>query len=216
MGVFFSTILALGLVTTDTVQLKYELLTGSKPSYDVFQKAMIGYGHISERYTLNSEKKYLTIVDFNIPSSEKRLWIIDLASNQTLFHTYVAHGKNTGGLMAEHFSNTPHSNQSSLGFYITDQTYYGQNGYSLRLDGIEKGINDNARKRAVVMHGAWYAEQSFIDKHGRLGRSFGCPAVPASEHKEVIDLVKENTVLYLHDDSDLYLKKSQFMSSKPD
>lgn len=193
---------------------RYAVIENAKPSYEVFEKAMLGYNQISNEFTLNPDKQYITIIDFDLPSSKKRLWIIDLESNQTLVHTYVSHGKNSGGLMAEYFSNTVNSNQSSLGFYITDNTYYGKNGYSLRLDGIEKNINDNARTRAVVMHGAWYAEESFIQKYGRLGRSFGCPAVPSSLHQKVIDLVKEFTVLYIHDDSEFYKKNSQYLTSE--
>ena len=115
----------------------------------------------------------VSIIDFSKPSTELRLFIIDLKNQKLLYHTLVAHGKNTGANMATKFSNNKGSNQSSLGLYRTGESYQGKHGYSLRLDGLETGFNDNARSRAVVIHSAWYVSENFIKKHGRLGRSWG-------------------------------------------
>ncbi len=150
----------------------------------------------------------VTIIDFSLPSTEKRLFILDLKKQEILYHTLVAHGKNTGGNMATKFSNNKGSNQSSLGLYRTGESYQGKHGYSLRLDGLEEGFNDNARSRAVVMHSASYVSESFITRHGRLGRSWGCPAVPVEFSKEIIDLIKGGSCLYIYADDISYLENS--------
>jgi hypothetical protein len=150
----------------------------------------------------------VTIIDFSKPSTEKRLFILDLKKQQILYHTFVAHGKNTGANMATKFSNNKGSNQSSLGLYRTGESYQGKHGYSLRLDGLEKGFNDNARSRAVVMHSASYVSESFIKRHGRLGRSWGCPAVPVEFSEEIIDLIKGGSCLYIYADDISYLENS--------
>ncbi|MCK5692651.1 MAG: murein L,D-transpeptidase catalytic domain family protein [Bacteroidales bacterium] len=150
----------------------------------------------------------VTIIDFSKPSTEKRLFILDLRNQQVLYHTFVAHGKNTGANMATKFSNNKGSNQSSLGLYRTGESYQGKHGYSLRLDGLEKGFNDNARSRAVVMHSASYVSESFIKKHGRLGRSWGCPAVPVEISEEIIDLIKGGSCLYIYANDINYIENS--------
>ena len=188
----------------------YEMLGDIKPSKAAWDMALKGYNQISQKYDLNKNKPYLTVIDFTLPSTEKRLWLIDVSNNSVLIHTFVAHGKNTGDLVAELFSNKLSSYQSSLGFYITGGTYVGKNGYSLYLDGIEKGINDKARERAIVMHGAWYANASMIEKFGRLGRSYGCPSVPEEIHRELIDTISEKTVLFIYHSSPSYSKSSIF------
>jgi hypothetical protein len=129
-----------------------------------------------------------------------------------IYQDYIAHGKNTGNLMAEKFSNTPHSNQSSLGFYKTAETYHGKHGLSLKLDGLEIGINDMARQRAIVIHAAKYAEESFIKKYGRLGRSFGCPALPAQNYDEIIELIKGGTLLFIYFPESRYLENSSVLN----
>lgn len=138
---------------------------------------------------------------------------MNMETKKVLFNTYVSHGKNTGGEFANKFSNTVNSLQSSLGFYVTAETYYGKNGLSLFIDGMEKGFNSNARKRYVVIHGADYAEPNFIDRIGRLGRSYGCPAVPNTIAKEVIDTIKEESVVYIHKNNKEYLEKSTLLNS---
>jgi hypothetical protein len=150
----------------------------------------------------------VTIIDFSLPSTEKRLFILDLRNQQILYHTFVAHGKNTGVNMATKFSNNKGSNQSSLGLYRTGESYQGKHGYSLRLDGLENGFNDNARSRAVVMHSASYVSESFIKRHGRLGRSWGCPAVPVEFSKDIIDLIKGGSCLYIYADDINYMEHS--------
>ena len=157
---------------------------------------MIGYNSFN---LIN--KKVLTLIDFSKPSTEERLFIIDVENRKLLFQTFVAHGKNSGVNIATRFSNRSGSLKSSLGFFITAETYYGKHGYSLRLDGMEKGINDNARKRAIVVHGAKYVSDDFIRKYNRLGRSWGCPAVSDDLSKEIIDLIKDGSCLFIYANS---------------
>jgi len=183
----------------------------SIPAMPVFEKAIKGYEKLNEDGKVG--KKILTVVDFGLSSTKKRMWIMDMETKEVLFNTYVSHGKNTGGEFATNFSNTVNSLQSSLGFYVTAETYYGKNGLSLFIDGMEKGFNSNARKRYVVIHGADYAEPNFIDRIGRLGRSYGCPAVPNTIAKDVIDTIKEESVVYIHKDNKDYLSNSALLNS---
>ncbi|RIJ41814.1 murein L,D-transpeptidase catalytic domain family protein [Pontibacter oryzae] len=180
-------------------------------SYDVFHKAVVGFQNFKRLKMISPSKSILSVVDFNKPSSEKRLWIIDLKSKKVLFNTLVAHGRNTGEAKATQFSNTPNSNMSSLGFYLTDATYYGKHGLSLRLQGMDEGFNTNAMSRAIVVHGADYATESFVKKYGRLGRSLGCPSVPSEVSKEVILTIKDKSVLYIHGNDTNYA--SRFLDS---
>lgn len=182
----------------------------SIPAMPVFEKAVKGYTELQANGKVG--KKILTVIDFGLSSKKKRMWILDMESKKVLFNTYVSHGKNTGGEFATKFSNTVNSLQSSLGFYVTAETYYGKNGLSLFIDGMERGINSNARKRYVVIHGADYAEASFIDRIGRLGRSYGCPAVPNTIAKEVIGTIKQESVVYIHKNDKDYLKKSSLLN----
>jgi hypothetical protein len=163
-------------------------------SYEIFNKALLGYNQYENIW----KKNILTIIDFSKPSTENRFFVIDIEKRQLLYSCFVAHGKNSGENYATSFSNEPESLQSSLGFYLTAETYVGDNGYSLKLDGLEKGINDNAREREIVIHGADYVSQKFIDQYGRLGRSWGCPALPLEISKEVIDKISEGSCLYIY------------------
>ncbi|MEQ8477223.1 murein L,D-transpeptidase catalytic domain family protein [Fulvivirga sp.] len=140
----------------------------------------------------------LTIIDFNLPSTAKRFWVLDLDSKEVLFNTYVSHGRNSGENNAIKFSNKPESHMSSLGLYLTGDVYYGKHGLSLYLDGLEPGVNDNARKRSIVIHGADYVSHDFIKKHGRLGRSYGCPALPLEHYKEIIGLIANGSFIYIN------------------
>ncbi len=196
--------------TDKEVFQNYLLLGDQKPSWEAYSHACEGYEEIQDAHSLNESKPYLTIIDFTLPSYKKRLWLIDLASNEILYHTYVAHGKNSGDVMAEEFSNIPQSYQSSLGFYLKGDPYYGKNGYSLYLEGLEEGINDKAMERAIVMHGAWYANETMIKKFGRLGRSYGCPSVPVNIHRELINSISQNTVLFIYHSKKDYLTASRF------
>lgn len=166
------------------------------PNYDSFVKAFDGFTALRDKGIIKNN--ILTIVDFDLPSTQKRLWVIDMNENKILFHSLVAHGKNSGELNAESFSNQNESNKSSLGFYMTNETYVGGHGLSLKLDGLEKGKNDNARHRAVVIHGADYVSQGFINVHHRLGRSFGCPALPLELTKSIISTIKNKSCLYIN------------------
>ncbi len=169
-----------------------------KPSYGIFRKAMIGFYNLRKEDKLNPLQDILTIVDFSLSSNKERLWVIDLKQQKVLFHTLVAHGKNTGNEFAAKFSDTPDSFMSSIGFYVTGETYFGKHGLSLRLDGMEKNYNANARERAVVMHGADYVSKDFIKQAGRLGRSLGCPAVPVALHKDIIGALANKTCLFIY------------------
>jgi hypothetical protein len=141
------------------------------------------------------------------------MWIIDMKDGMILHYGLVSHGRNSGDLMAQKFSNISSSNMSSLGFYLTGETYQGKHGYSLRLDGLEKGFNDKARERAIVIHGADYAHENFIQQTGRLGRSLGCPALPNEIANEVIDLIKEQSLLFIYGKDKDYLNKSAFLNT---
>jgi len=155
------------------------------------------------------QKHIITIIDFDLSSTKKRLWVLDLKSQKVLFNTYVAHGRNSGNDLATKFSNISGSNQSSLGFYITSNTYQGKHGLSLLLDGQEKGINDKARSRAIVIHGADYVSANFIKKHGRLGRSFGCPSLPKENYREIITTIANGSGLFIHRTDKAYLAQSK-------
>jgi hypothetical protein len=149
-------------------------------------------------YKKNLKQPIATLIDFSIPSTEKRLWVVHLESGEILLHTYVAHGRNSGWDVPEDFSNVPQSFKSSLGFYLTDQVYHGKHGRSMRLKGLEKGINDKAMERAIVVHGADYVSEEFIKSHGRLGRSHGCPALPRELSDAFIDQTSEGTLLFIY------------------
>lgn len=184
---------------------KYEEL----PSISALEMALEGY----EKLNSKLRNEVLTVIDFSLPSTEKRLWVIDPENGEILLHSVVAHGRNSGGLMAEKFSNIPESYQSSLGFYMTAETYHGKHGYSLRLDGLEKGYNDMARARAIVIHGADYATEAFAKSVGRLGRSLGCPALPSDLSKEAIDLIKDGSLLFIFAPDENYLEKSSLIKA---
>lgn len=178
--------------------------------FHVFRKGMTGYYNLVDEGKAG-DKQILTIIDFTLPGIEKRFFCIDLDSREVLFHTLVAHGRNSGGDYAERFSNRPNSHESSIGFYLTGETYTGANGYSLRLDGLDGSWNSNLRRRAVVVHGADYATHGWIERYGRLGRSFGCPAVPTEMASEIIDTIEGNTVIFAYYNDEEYLSTSALL-----
>ena len=182
-----------------------------KPNFEVFEKAVTGYYKLKRSEQLG-DKNLLTIIDFSLSSKKRRLWIIDLQKKTILEHSLVAHGKNTGEEFAGQFSNKPKSYKSSLGFYITGETYNGKHGLSLYLHGVEEGINDNALSRSIVVHGAKYVSFDFINKYGRLGRSFGCPALPLTKHKKIIPLIANKTCLFIYSPNDYYLENSKLIN----
>lgn len=193
-----------------SVEIWKELAKGklSPPSLPVLELALYGYTQLQDKL----KKPLLTVIDYSLPSTQKRLWIIDLSQQKILLHTVVAHGRNSGALLAEKFSNRPESYQSSLGFFQTGEAYQGKNGYSLRLDGLEAGINDQARARAIVIHGADYAKETVAATAGRLGRSLGCPAVPPDLSTVLIKLIKEGSLLFIYGKDPNYLRMSKFWS----
>lgn len=165
--------------------------------WEVFCLAMLGYNRLVDKNIITNASK-LTIIDFSKASTEERLFILDLRAKKIIRSSLVAHGKNSGWNYAKVFSNISGSLTSSLGFYMTTNTYYGKHGYSLKLRGMESSINDRAEKRAIVIHGANYVSRKFIDKYGRLGRSWGCPALPVDLASDIIDEIKDGTCLFIY------------------
>jgi hypothetical protein len=176
-------------------------------SFDVFNTAILGYNRIEKP----GKRNILTIIDFSKPSSEKRFFVIDLENKVILYRCLVAHGRNSGDNYAKNFSNLPGSLMSPLGFFLTAETYTGDNGYSLKLEGLEKGLNDNARTREIVIHGAKYVSEEFIKVYGRLGRSWGCPAIPDDISKEIIDKIAGGSCLFIYGDDFYYKEKTVFL-----
>jgi len=156
--------------------------------------------------------KRLAVIDYSLPSTEPRLWVFDLQRQRLLFEELVAHGRNTGEHKAERFSNTLGSKMSSIGLFLTAETYTGSNGYSLRLHGLEKGFNDLAMERAIVMHGAPYVSQAIAERLGRLGRSWGCPAVRQEMARAIIDTLKGGTLLFAYYPDSKWLSESEYLS----
>lgn len=176
-----------------------------------FEMAQQGYEKLRAQGALLNDN-IISIIDFSLPSTEKRLYVVDLKNYQVLYKTYVAHGKNSGTVMANSFSNKPSSNKSSLGFYKTLGTYIGKHGYSLKLQGLEKGINDNAYQRAIVMHGADYVSPNYIPKLGYIGRSQGCPAVASREATPIINTIKNGSCLFIYSPNQAYQQRSSILS----
>ncbi|MEO6684167.1 MAG: murein L,D-transpeptidase catalytic domain family protein [Ginsengibacter sp.] len=175
-------------------------------SEDAFEYALKGYEFLKNSGKLENDD-ILSIVDFSLPSSKKRLFVLDMENGQLLYHTFVAHGRNSGREFANQFSNRPESFKSSLGFYVTKNTYFGKHGFSLRLEGKEKGINDNAMKRAIVMHSADYVDKKLISSQGYIGRSLGCPALPREVYKPIINKIKDGSCLFIYSPGN-YAEKS--------
>ncbi len=172
-----------------------------------FRLAMIGQLNLKGDSLLSSDT-VITIIDYTKPSTEERLYVIDLTTKRLVTTSLVSHGKNSGHNRTKSFSNKPGSLKSSLGFYVTAETYHGVHGYSLRLTGVEPGVNDNARRRAIVIHGARYVSTGFAQRHGRLGRSWGCPALPLGQYREIIDIIKQGACLFAYFDDESYLQNS--------
>lgn len=195
--------------TSETLYHSLEL-AGHEMDFFVFDQAYHGYTLLKEKGKLTNTG-LITIVDFSKASSQKRLWVIDLEKQKLIYHTLVAHGKNSGENFATQFSNTIDSYQSSLGFYVTGKPYIGKHGLSLVLEGVEHGFNDNARDRAIVMHGANYVNERFVRTYGRLGRSHGCPAIPQELAEPIIKTVAEGSCLFIFYADEDYLESSGFL-----
>ncbi|VTX50396.1 L,D-transpeptidase catalytic domain [Fusobacterium nucleatum] len=186
------------------IKLMYtELCLNDKVSFSCFNNAMHGLEKIEDLEIFdNSNNNLLVMVDYTKPSTEERLFIIDLRKKQLLISSLVTHGRGTGDLYATKFSNKNNSYSTSSGFYLTGNIYNGKHGESLELYGLEKGKNDNAKKRTIVMHSAYYANKAFAEKYGRLGRSKGCLALPTDSNAKIINLISGGVVLYVHTNFD--------------
>lgn len=183
----------------------------SKPELESFKAAYKGFYKLKQEGKI--KKDLLTIIDFSKSSTDRRLWVIDMEKQEILHHTVVSHGRKSGMEFATDFSNVPESNKSSLGFFSTAETYFGKHGLSLRLDGLEHGINHNARMRHIVIHAADYANENLGKQQGYLGRSLGCPALPKDVAHDIIDLIKEETCLFIyHQGQEDYFEKSELVN----
>ena len=156
-------------------------------------------------------KDLLTVIDYSLPSTRRRFWVLDVGREKVLFHELVAHGKGSGDNYATRFSDEEGSLQSSLGLFEATTTYTGKHGYSLRLRGLEEGFNERALQRSIVIHGAWYVSEAFAARHGRLGRSWGCPALDSSVAREVIDTIKGGTLVFVYYPDEEWLSGSKFL-----
>lgn len=176
-----------------------------------FFYALKGYNFLLDHHWLNNPN-ILSICDMSQSSRNKRLYVLDLENKQILINTYVAHGRASGGEFARAFSNSPSSHKSSLGFYVTEDTYYGSNGLSLKIKGMERGFNDRALGRNIVVHGSEYVGPDFLQMNQFCGRSYGCPAVPADESENIIDLIKEGSCLFVYYPTQRYLVRSKILN----
>lgn len=204
--------------TTSYAKSSYSLnseaqqLSKEAPQLDkhVLKLALAAYKNASDKGAV--KKQVLTVIDYSLPSSKQRMWIFDVNHDRLLYNTYVAHGQNSGMNTPHHFSNKISSKQTSLGTYVTRDTYIGSKGLSLNLQGLEKGFNDNAYDRRVVIHGAWYVEPDFIKKSGRAGRSWGCPSIAQTLAKPVINTIKGGSVVFAYYPDQNYLSHSNYIA----
>ncbi len=179
-------------------------------SREAFAYALAGFKNLLAEGKIQKDN-LLSILDFTLPSGKKRLFVIDLVTEELVFHTYASHGKNSGQVIPTKFSNKNNSNQSSLGFYVTGDTYNGKHGQSLRLLGEEKGINDKAFERGIVMHSASYVDENIIASQGFIGRSQGCPALPKNISKDIINKIKEGSCLFIYSPDKYYVTHSRMI-----
>jgi len=200
------------ITSTGSLNDTVKAITAKAPSLnpEALKLGLQAYSKVREEG--RDQKQLLTIVDYSKPSTEPRLWVIDLKDNKVLFHEYVAHGKNSGDNEATSFSDRPGSLKSSIGVFLTANPYYGQHGYSLRVQGLERGFNDNALSRAIVFHAAAYVSSDFAQSYGRLGKSWGCFAVNPSVADSLINTIKGGTVVFAYYPDKHYLSSSQFLS----
>jgi len=206
----------------DTI-INYALISDSKVMYDTLQLAAIGLSEKAFDYAYKGYQRLvkkqrlanpgiLAICDFSQPSNKKRLYVLDLANNKVLLTSYVAHGRGSGAEYAMRFSNRSRSHQSSLGFYTTSSIYYGEHGLSLRLQGLEPGFNNLAMKRNIVVHGATYISDDYLNTNKYMGRSYGCPAVPENECAEIIELIKNGSCFFIYHPTKKYLQTSKILN----
>lgn len=200
-------------ISVDNIQEYLNLFPGI--SADALKAALSGYAVLNDEDKIN-KKNILTLIDFSLPSTVERLFVIDLQAKKIIEKSLCAHGKNSGELYANKFSDQAESYESSLGFYIANETYNGKHGFSLKLDGQEPGINSNARNRGVVMHAADYVSKAFIKATGRLGRSQGCPAVPTDQYEKIINQIKGGTCLFIYHPDKYYSMHSPILKNHND
>jgi hypothetical protein len=203
----------IAIVASDSFSRLYDDLNldSFQLSKDAYTFAVKGYKNLVAAGVI-TKPDILSIIDFSLPSSEKRLFILDMHTGRLLFNTYVSHGRNSGIEQATKFSNDMNSFQSSLGFYVTGKSYKGEHGFSLKLAGLEKGINDNALDRGIVIHAAKYVNEKMARKRGYIGRSLGCPAIPVSLHRPIIQKIKDGSCLFLYGPDTSYTAKSVMMN----
>lgn len=195
------------------VETEVQILTHQADNLDPTVVKLALHAYLKARELGYDSKQLLTIIDYSKPSTERRLWVINLNSNNILYNTWVAHGRNSGQLNATSFSNAFGSLKSSIGVFVTDQPYIGGDGYSLRLTGLEEGINSNAYRRNIVIHGAWYVSPSVGERYGELGRSWGCPAVGEELAKPIINKIRDNTLVFAYYPDRHWLRNSAFLNS---
>ena len=184
----------------------YKTIDDNDLNYEAFTTALKGYVKLQSEGQIE-EDAYLTVIDMSLSANKNRFFLIDLKNKKIIHKSIVAHGKNSGGEYAKYFSNKVGSYKSSIGFYRTAETYNGKHGLSLRLDGLEY-CNNNARKRAIVIHAAEYVSENFIKNNGRLGRSLGCPSLPQKDYDKVVQKIKNGSLLFIYYPEDYYLKNS--------
>lgn len=224
MNIFVSMLSALFISTTSNstgpvnanaafdVNTEVQHLSSAAPQLDknVLKLALTAYKKVKDNGSI--KKPLLTVIDYSLPSNKQRMWVFDVHQERLLYNTYVAHGKNSGGsAIAKHFSNVSSSKESSLGTYITRDTYMGHKGISLNLQGLDHGFNDNALNRRVVMHGAWYVNPSFIKATGRAGLSWGCPAIGTEVARPIINTIKNGSVIFAYYPDRNFLSHSHFI-----
>jgi len=215
MTKFFGLLAALCLASTAsagtvTVREAWPASALGSVNPDVFEMALAA-ASCAQRAGAVNQPSTLTVIDYSLPSTAKRMWVYDLSSQTLLFEELVSHGQGSGDNMATRFSNAPNSYQTSLGLFVTAEPYIGKNGYSLRLDGLEAGVNDRARERAIVMHGAPYVSPQFVSTNGRLGRSQGCPAVRNAIARDLIDTVKGGGLVFAYAKDPAWLRSSAYL-----
>ena len=197
--------------TATAQQTLFESLKEQAPTLDNRILGMALNADRCARAKGEAKKDILTIIDYSLPSTDRRLWVFNLGSREMLYHELVAHGVNTGANMATDFSNRHGSRQSSLGIFSTGKTYTGRNGYSLKLHGLERGVNHEALSRTIVIHGAWYVSDSHAKRYGRLGRSWGCPALDPKIARSLIDTIKNGSLLFVYYPDQQWLESSQYL-----
>ena len=181
--------------------------------YNVFKYAITGFYNLKSQYLYHPNQQILSIIDYRQASTKKRLYVVDIQRKKLLYNTWVAHGINNGMLYATHFSNRPNSRQASLGFYRTGESYSGKFGYAMRLDGLERNFNHNARRRSIVMHSDPMIDAGYIAKLNMLSRSWGCPAVSADIHKPLINLIRNGSCLFIYYNDINYLNNSLYLNN---